>query len=132
MRNCQRALPAEIAPGGTPAADTGHWRGSNDLQEITVRKWLRALPAGAVTVSFSYALIIHHPFQKSFPKNSHLMIPGKILSLLLYYYIYYYIIIILIMIRGRFSDPHPRVFRLSNRRFSGCLVSFRIDRILFL
>ena len=83
MRNCQRALPAEIAPGGTPAADTGHWRGSNDLQEITVRKWLRALPAGAVTVSFSYALIIHHPFQKSFPKNSHLMIlhiplfPGK-------------------------------------------------------
>ena len=28
--------------------DTGHWRGSNDSQKISVRNWLRALPAGAL------------------------------------------------------------------------------------
>ena len=27
--------------------DTGLWRGSNDSQKVSVRNWLRALPAGA-------------------------------------------------------------------------------------
>ena len=29
--------------------DTGRWRGSNDLLEITVGNWLRALPAEIAT-----------------------------------------------------------------------------------
>ena len=28
-----------------PGNNAGHWRGSNDLLEITVGNWLRALPA---------------------------------------------------------------------------------------
>ncbi len=103
-----------------PGNVTGHWRGSNDLLKIPVGNWLRPLaaeivsgdspPGGirrTVTVPVSYPYIIHHPSKKIFPKNSHLMIPGKILSP----FSYFLLIIILIMIRGRFSDLHLRVFR---------------------
>ena len=49
--NDSQKISVRIAPGGSPAADTGHWRGSDDLQKITVGNWLRRLAAYSSSLS---------------------------------------------------------------------------------